>query len=692
MTLNSVKSLDIKSIADTIIIVCSTTGNGDAPENADSFWRKVKRRTTPKDAFCGIKYCVLALGDTNYDKFCYMGKAIDKRFSELGAFRVMDMHCADEATNLTEAVEGWKKEMLKTMQGLSSRRGVSSVEYAGEDDIDPEPEEKTAGVGDSPCKGELGAKGLSSLPKVCAILGISVDLTSPPDTSLLPRARRAPADASVEVLEGKTCSPNGVAKNCNHQEWTVENPFIASINYAKWLTNSSTEANHLCPSSASHEEWSSRRDVACAEINISRSGIQYQPGDSISVCAPNPTHLVQWTISRIQETIEDNLTADSVIRKCDGEELSLGELLTYRLDLVSIPRKAAVVSLSEYCVEPTEKAAMQWLCAKGEIGKSLWRGFIEDQCLGMGELLSLFPSCRPPLQVLLCALAPLAPRAYSIASSPLTHPCSVLVAFSVVRFCCAVGGYPQNDPSSPVIKRAGLCTSFLQHALSRWLYPSISSNPDSPPGPVLIRVLHKPSICFRLPGSVAPPLILVGPGTGVAPFMGFLSHRAALERERQKSGDDICTGMWRGGYELDGKCDLPCEGNRIDEFIQMVRPGPVHLYFGCRNELDWIFKDEMESRLKDGTLTVLETALSRVGPEKIYVTHKMRERGEEIANLILQRCAYVYICGDGGKMAKDVTRTLMDILSEHGQMSDSDAEKTLECMRSRRRFVLDIWS
>jgi methionine synthase reductase len=94
----------------TLSIVCSTTGNGDSPENADSFWRTIKKRTLPKDLLCGLKFCVLALGDSNYDKFCFMGKAIDKRFSDLGATRLMDIFCADEPTDLEEVVESWKSQ------------------------------------------------------------------------------------------------------------------------------------------------------------------------------------------------------------------------------------------------------------------------------------------------------------------------------------------------------------------------------------------------------------------------------------------------------------------------------------------------------------------------------------------------------------------------------------------------------
>jgi len=101
-----------------VIIICSTTGNGDAPETANFFWRKIKNQKLPKDLLKGIKYAVLGLGDTNYDKFCEMGKKIDKRFNDLGAERFIELHCADEATSLEETVELFKEKLLEYFEKL----------------------------------------------------------------------------------------------------------------------------------------------------------------------------------------------------------------------------------------------------------------------------------------------------------------------------------------------------------------------------------------------------------------------------------------------------------------------------------------------------------------------------------------------------------------------------------------------
>ena len=95
-----------------VIIVCSTTGNGDAPESADYFWRKVKNRKQPKNIFVNVQYAVLGLGNTNYDKFSEMGKKLDKRFHELGGTRLFELHCADEVLNYEDTINTFINKVL----------------------------------------------------------------------------------------------------------------------------------------------------------------------------------------------------------------------------------------------------------------------------------------------------------------------------------------------------------------------------------------------------------------------------------------------------------------------------------------------------------------------------------------------------------------------------------------------------
>jgi sulfite reductase (NADPH) flavoprotein alpha-component len=155
---------------------------------------------------------------------------------------------------------------------------------------------------------------------------------------------------------------------------------------------------------------------------------------------------------------------------------------------------------------------------------------------------------------------------------------------------------------------------------------------------------------------------------------------------------ECCTGEWRGGFEVD---DLPVEETTVTKFVQSVPPGPIWLFFGCRNDEDFLYENDLESMVDNGVLTVFDVAFSRKSEEKVYVTHRMRSRAAELAELIIQHQASVYVCGDGTSMAKDVDCALLDILAGHGAPSVTslaEAKAMLADMRQRRRYVMDIWS
>lgn len=144
-TLNSQKKAvpEFKNSVKLLIIVCSTTGNGDAPENAESFWRGTKLRSAAKDLYAGVNFTVLGLGDTNYDKFCYMGKSLHKRIQELGGTPILDLHCADEATGLEDVVEEWMQKAMALVKSVFIDKDVASTVEANnpvEDDSATAPE------------------------------------------------------------------------------------------------------------------------------------------------------------------------------------------------------------------------------------------------------------------------------------------------------------------------------------------------------------------------------------------------------------------------------------------------------------------------------------------------------------------------------------------------------------------------
>jgi sulfite reductase alpha subunit-like flavoprotein len=220
-------------------------------------------------------------------------------------------------------------------------------------------------------------------------------------------------------------------------------------------------------------------------------------------------------------------------------------------------------------------------------------------------------------------LRPLQPRLYSISSSPLTDPHLVSLTVSVVRY--------ENHARRP---RQGVCSPFLA---------------DAAPGtPVPVFVQSSPR--FRPPVDPATPMVMVGPGTGVAPFMGFLHERRAL-------------------------------GHRA----------PNWLFFGEQHRAtDFYYEEELAGLLADGTLGRLDTAFSRDQRAKVYVQDRMREHGSQLWSW-LRDGAHFYVCGDASRMAKDVDQALRDIAVAHGGHSAEGAVAYVKQLAAEKRYVRDVY-
>lgn len=520
-------------------------------------------------------------------------------------------------------------------------------------------------------------QGLMSIHQVSEWLGLSDRICVAPEESQLPRLKTVGA-SSLELLY----SPGGAGRRLSDVGWTLEHPYECDVLSAQYLT----KAHKAEPEVA----WEEQRRVISASLLLGHSGIAYQPGDAVGIIAPNRADLVAYMLARLQAAEPGvPLRASTLLRAKSEASISLQELLTYKLDLTCAPKKADVMLLSTYCSDASEAAAMQWLCSKGEEGKALWAQVVESQGLGLAELLHLCPSCRAPLCALyqgpdLDRMCPMLPRYYSISSSPLARCGQLSIAFSVVQKTCRLTiPCVSSAALAPSIKRSGLCTSFLEQSLQPLLRGDSSAE-------VKVRIFHKPTAHFKLPGSAVQPLVFIGPGTGVAPFVGFLEHRRCLEKAR--SGSDLtCSGVWRGSFELEEQ-DLPVEGTRVKDFVQSLKAGAVALFFGCRDENDFLYEEALKAHLAEGVLTRLDVAMSRVASEKVYVQHLLLRQGRELASSILHDGAYVYICGDGNAMARDVTKAIKQALVEHGPLSEAQAEDVISDMKQRRRFVLDIWS
>jgi sulfite reductase (NADPH) flavoprotein alpha-component len=350
----------------------------------------------------------------------------------------------------------------------------------------------------------------------------------------------------------------------------------------------------------------SEKDVRQFAFHLSDASFTYEAGDALGVWPRNSAHLVdEWLGATgldgsVPVDLPDHGSMSLRLALLDHFEIAriTPDLLRFVLDRTHDEDLATLM-------KPENKAALaQWTWGRQSV-----------------DLLTALPT-PARADEWLAVLKPLQPRLYSISSSPKDDPREVQLTVSAVRYSYA--GTPRH----------GVCSTYLaDHCQNS-----------------TVRVYVQKSSHFRPPNRAETPMIMVGPGTGVAPFRAFLNDRRA-------------------------------QGHT----------GPNWLFFGeQRAATDYCYQDEIESMHRDGFLTELDLAFSRDQPEKIYVQDRMRERGAQLWRW-LQDGAHFYVCGDASRMAKSVDRTLHQITREHGHLNDDDAKAFVKKLASDKRYVRDVY-
>jgi sulfite reductase (NADPH) flavoprotein alpha-component len=351
----------------------------------------------------------------------------------------------------------------------------------------------------------------------------------------------------------------------------------------------------------------SDKDTRQIVLAAERGALPYQVGDSLGVVACNCPELVGAIVARL------GAKPDTPVLSPDGVERPLVEALSCFCE-IRRPSDQAIEVLSSRAYDIEESRVLQAM-AEGYPGA----GPDEADLL---DLLECFPTTRPPLSELISALDPLQPRLYSIASSPQHTPGEIHLTVAAVR-------YQKRSR-----QRTGVASTFLCDR--------------TPPGQPVPAFIH-PSEGFRL----APPdrpIIMIGPGTGIAPFRAFL-------QERRMTG----------------------------------ARGRNWLFFGNpHRETDFLFEDELLAYARDGLLSRLDTAFSRDQEHKVYVQHRMLEQTAQLWAW-LQDGAHLYVCGDAERMARDVDRGLAYILAKEGRMEPAAAKAYLARLASEGRYQRDVY-
>ncbi|KAJ9161900.1 NADPH--cytochrome P450 reductase [Coniochaeta hoffmannii] len=435
--------------------------------------------------------------------------------------------------------------------------------------------------------------------------------------------------------------------NKMHLEGTAKGPFNAHNPY-------------IAPIAESYELFSVKdRNCLHMEVDISGSNLSYQTGDHIAVWPTNPGQEVDRFMDILglmdkRDTVISVKPLEPTAKVPFPTPTTYDAIVRYHLEICSPVSRQFVATLSAFAPDEDSKAEMTKLGGD----KEYFHEKVSVHHLNIAAVLKKVSKGKKwtnvPFSVLIESVTKLQPRYYSISSSSLVQPKKISIT-AVVEV--------QDLPGREEPFR-GVATNYLLA-----LKQKQNGDPNPTPfgatyeimGPrnkydgihVPVHVRHSN---FKLPSDPSKPVILIGPGTGVAPFRAFVQERA----EQAKNGENV---------------------------------GKTILFFGCRRRSeDFLYEKEWDEYKKIlGDKFELVTAFSREGAKKVYVQHRLKDRSKEI-NELLEQKAYFYVCGDAAHMAREVNAVLGQILAENRGITEQKAEEIVKNMRAANQYQEDVWS
>ncbi|CAK9823130.1 Nitric oxide synthase, salivary gland [Anthophora retusa] len=617
----SMSDYDISNIEHEalLLVITSTFGNGDPPENGEAFAQnlyamkmnetyinsgnKISLATSKsfikansqtevsnskkldrldslrgsttdsqtEDTFgplSNVRFAVFALGSSAYPNFCAFGRYVDNLLGELGGERLLKLAQGDEMCGQEQAFRKWAADTFT----------VACETFCLDDDE--------------------------------TLLEVALSLGS-----------EALSAATVRFVEAEPQPIGKALSKCHNRNVTTCNMF-RKTNLSGDISSGITLLLEL-------------DDIASMEI-------PYKPGDHLGVFACNRPELVEGILKRIQTPFDPDVpielqmqkqshTPNGIVKTWTAHDRylpnSLRMLLTRFLDITTPPTPNVLRYFATIATNPKEQAQLN-LLASDPAAYEDWRHWKLPNLL---EVLNEFPSVKPFAPLLLLHLTPLQPRFYSISSSPDVHQGQLHLTVAVVQ-------YKTQGGSGPI--HYGVCSNYLREI--------------SDGEPLYVFVRSAPN--FYMPTETKAPMILVGPGTGIAPFRGFWHHRLA---------------------EMKHQSDL--------EY------GKVWLFFGCRQKTLDLYRQEKEEMVKAGVLDKVFLALSREpGLKKTYVQDLIQAEAPQIYDMLVYEGGHFYVCGDC-TMAEDVYQTLKHIIQSHGEMTDKQVEEYMLSLRDENRYHEDIF-
>ncbi|MEH2999368.1 bifunctional cytochrome P450/NADPH--P450 reductase [Bacillus pumilus] len=369
----------------------------------------------------------------------------------------------------------------------------------------------------------------------------------------------------------------------------------------------------------------SERQTRHIELQLPE-GKQYKEGDHIGIVPKNSDALVQRVINRFNLDPKQHIKLSSQKEASHlplDQPIQMRELLASHVELQEPATRTQLRELAAYTVCPPHRVELEQMAGEA------YQEAVLKKRVTMLDLLDQYEACDLPFVHFLALLPGLKPRYYSISSSPKVEEKRVSITVAVVK----------GKAWSGRGEYAGVASNYLCGLQA---------------GEEVACFLHEAQAGFQLPPSSEVPMIMIGPGTGIAPFRGFVQAREVWQKEGKPLGE-------------------------------------AHLYFGCRHPLeDNLYFEEMQLAAQKGVVHI-HRAYSRHKEQKVYVQHLLKEDGDMLIKL-LDQGGYLYVCGDGKVMAPDVEATLIDLYQNEKHCSKETAENWLTTLANDNRYVKDVWS
>ncbi|CEF68988.1 Methionine synthase reductase [Strongyloides ratti] len=597
-----------------IVAVISSTGDGDPPEKSARFIRRISRKSLPVNWLCNLNYALLGLGDSNYSSFHFIPKKLDKILKNHGAKNIVEIGLADDQIGLELTVEPWIDNLFTKLN-------------SDKDTI------------------------INQMAEVILDNNLTENITLQRGSENLRNEKnlRVPQPA-IEYL----------ASSVTHEQIT-DFTSIPWQNDSKFPGQGSPfyEADVVGVILITGNDINGVKEKREIQLEI-KTGfddlLKYEPGDSFYFITPNDKNEVENLLSKLNlltiadqqlklfiqpgtkktnPTIPDYLPNNSTLRY----------IFTYCLDIRRTPGRPILRILADDCTDDDERRRLLELCSVQ--GMSEFNNLIRSTGVTLTDVLVAFPSCEPNVDRLLELLPRLIPRPYTVS-------CHHSLWKNRLRFVYSLMEFPAENGRQEI--RTGLATGFIK-----------SLNVGDK-----LMICLKETSKFRLPpisinnetDGYDIPLLMIGPGTGVAPFISFLQKIQTLKLK--KNDNNFCN-------------------------------VPRYLFYGCRDlKKEFLYENEIKIFEQLGVLTKVFTCESRpqseINSPIKHVQDLLKHNKDVVINFLKIPNSKIYLCGDGIGMSKDVYQCFLEIIKETYNVDNNEGITILNELKKNERYIEDVWS